>query len=225
MELDELKQTWSQMETQMNRSLELNARQFKEYRLDKTRSRLNKSLGNPIIDLVGGIIVAGFLGQFVSQNISDIRFLIPGLILSAFNLALIIASSWQIGTTGGLNLSLPVAKLQERVALVRSVRVRVVYWILMASPLTWMPMVIVTAKGLAGVDLYRICSPAYIASNVAFGFGFLALCLWVSKRFKDQLQKNAILRLFSESISGRNLNLACATLGEIRQFQSEFEQG
>lgn len=98
-------------------------------------------------------------------------------------------------------------------------RIRYTTMLIFSGPLLWLPVMIVTVKGV--YDFFYHFDQAWIASQYAFGLVILALGIWLAKRYNHGQISRPWLKKLIDDIAGKNLAVASASLKEIEGFARE----
>lgn len=79
MELDDLKQAWSQYDTKLTENLKTNRELLKNMNLDRAKSAMDTPKNYEFFNVIIGFIVLVFIAKSTVEYASDIRLLISGL--------------------------------------------------------------------------------------------------------------------------------------------------
>ena len=203
MELEKLKAVWDEAEAAPA------ARRIDAATLPRTRKRVGR-LGLFVhVDLVQDVVVVVATGWFAVAHVREPRFCLPSLFLFAgfaFHLA---SGLRQRAALRAIDWGGPVAGIQERLAALRVERVRAARLLLLLAPLAFVPLLVVAAKGLLGVDLWSAPAVrAWLFANVAFGAAFLAAGLFLTRLLSSRPWASGLGRL----LAGQTLAEAEAAL-------------
>jgi hypothetical protein len=221
MELDDLKLRWQDHDRKLDRLLRINARLLQA----PTLSKAHWAMQRLTLLLWGGLLLnfgaAAAFGSFLADHQSEARFAIPAAALQVGVIALLAASIRQLAAIGQLDFAGPIVELQKRLESLRTARLRATKWTLLLAPLAWTPLLIVTFKGLFGVDAYAAFPPAWLAGNAIFGVAFLGLAMAVARRYAERLKGSPLAQRLLRDLAGHNLNAATAFLGSLDRFAAE----
>jgi len=131
------------------------------------------------------------------------------------------ASARQIVSVATIDYAAPVLVIQRRLALARSLRIRLTQ----VSLLLWLPlwpmfMAFVVQYGY-GYGVYREFRFAWLGSNFVFGLMLALGLVWGARRHGEKLAQWPPLRRLSDDIAGRRLVAASAQLEELTRFDRE----
>lgn len=221
MELDDFKPAWNLMQQRLDATHTLVIQALTESRLARVRSLLRMHGIFAALELILGILACAVLGYFLFQHVDEVRFAVPGIVLWAGAVLTTIESVRQLDLLGRIDFAGPVLEIQRQIAEFRASRVRIAFLVLIASPLIWVPMAIVGAKGLIGVDLYRTFGAAWIITNLVLGVLVLVGGIWASRRWQSRLADTPVLGRLADGLAGRGLTLVRKQLEELTRFKSE----
>lgn len=219
MELDDLKTPWQRMDTRLGFDVEL--ANFREVKRGRTRSGLRQMLRLPLFELGSGLLAALCVGSFLSNHFSEPRFALPAVVLQIAAVLTIVASAWQVARIRRIDYAAPAIAVQRELARLRAMRIRTTQAILLMSPLLWVPLAIVAAKGLFDLDVYRAFGTPWLATNLAFGLAVIPLAIWVARRFGDRFERSRIGKSLADDIAGRSLVSTMAELDELACFERD----
>jgi hypothetical protein len=221
MELDDLKQKWAEYDAKLEKSIRLNTQLLRDSGLTRVDAALKPLSRWIVLETLLNVPAVLLLGSFLGDHIGEPRFAVPAALLLACAVAILSAGIRQWVALRTLDYGTPILAIQKRLAAVRVGRIRTTKWILIVSPLLWTPLLIVAIKGLVGVDPYAFLDAKWLAANLLFGLAFLALMLWVSKRYGDRWKQSPAMQRFLDNLAGRSLASATGFLNTL----SRFEQG
>ena len=146
--------------------------------------------------------------------------LIAGLVLHAYGVLTICVAVVQLLVIGRTYYTAPIVECQKRVAELQ--RVRIICGLAVGLPwwVLWVPVLMVGAKVVSGVDLYAQL-PEWILANVAFGLLALAVSVWFARRTAHQPVRSRWLQSLADDLAGRSLRRVAARLAEVRAFERE----
>lgn len=120
-----------------------------------------------------------------------------------------------------IDFAAPVVYVQRQLAALMTLRSRTVWAVLVAAPLVWIPLLIVAAKWLAGVDVVAATGLAWVAANLALGLVVLGVGVWIARRPPRWVRRSPWLRRVSDHLAGRSLRHALDHAEEVAKFQLE----
>jgi hypothetical protein len=216
MNLDELQSAWQAYDRKLDAALRLNTHLVRESLLSRTRRALRRSTLLIVAGLIAdfGVLVA--LGMFLAEHIDRLEFFLPAAALHLFTILLGIVSGQELVTLHTIDYDAPVVEIQKRVEHLRVQQITSTKWVLLTAPLLWTPLLVVSLKGLLGVNLYAFASSAWLIANVAFGVVFLVAMLWASKH---ATARSPLVRRLLADVGGANLRAARKSLDELAEFE------
>jgi serine/threonine-protein kinase len=219
MELDDLKQNWDDQERKLDAGLRLNTRLLHTSKLGRAETAIRRLARLLWMGLSVNAGLALWLGSFLGDHWSEPRFLIPAAALHLGVLALLAAGIHQLAAIRGLDFSAPVVTIQKRLESLRAQRIRAVMLTLLASPLAWIPMLIVSLKGLLGVDAYAVLDRGWLIANVLCGLAVIPVGAWAARRFADRLDRSPLARRLLRDLAGYNLSAATGFLDSLAELE------
>jgi len=177
MDLDEMKTVWAENDSAFAAIL----------RLDRVRSATDRATRRIGIDIVFDAIALLLIGSYLGEVILQPKFAVPGILLQAFALALLISHVRQLVAIRTIDYARPVLEIAKTFAATQASRARWVRWILLTGPLLWVPLTIVGFKAFFGIDAYAF-GTAYLAWNLAFGAAFLGVGAWLAYRYGNRVR-------------------------------------
>jgi hypothetical protein len=221
MDLDELQRLWEEQNRKLDASLRLNTRILNRSVLRKAEAATRRLSWLLLFELPLDALLFVGLGSFIAQHVTDVRFLIPALALHLYVIVLASSSVRQVLALRGIDYSAPILEIQKRLGALQVERTRVTKWVFLSAPLIWTPLLIVSLKGLLGVDPYTIFSGAWLAANLIFGVAVLALAAWISHRYADRMERSPFIQRLMRELAGHNLNAALGFVGSLERFEEE----
>lgn len=205
MELDDIKNIWTQYDKKLTRNLRLNEELLKKINVSNSKLELQKPLMAEITGLVSVFVLILLFIALSIRFIDELRYSVPGF------LSVIVASVYFVfallKTNRFLNIEYygtSVTKLQKDIASLNQMVLRLRKYELMMSPLILISFPLIL-KAIHNRDVYS--NPRFwIASVLIFAIGIPAT-LWINKYLYDKKFQNAA-------------NL----LKEIEDFESENEE-
>jgi len=213
MELDDMKLAWQTLDRRLDLQNALFLHQFKQDRLDKTRSRLRRLYWGKIVQILFGDALIYF-GIMSTIHYHDIPHLLAcSLFMLAYGLLTVIFGGVTIGRISRIDYTAPVVEIQKRVgALDRTYAMASLYlglpwWFL------WIAIFVLEMKANLGIDLF-VTLPAFIWINAAIGVAGFVATVWYLRR------RNARSAGGADDIdTPRSLREAKGELDEIERFE------
>jgi hypothetical protein len=221
MNLEELKLNWAAYDQKLDTSIRLNLQLLNIAKLSKTQSAMQRLMAFLTLDLVVNLIIVVYLGSFIADHITALRFVVAALALDVFALLLVVSSIRQIVMAREIDYSGPVAEIQKKMETLRIHRIKRTKWTLLVAPLIWTPLQIVILKAFLGLDAYALLGTGYLAWNVIVGVAVIVLAMWVSKKCATRIKRSSIVQGLMNTIAGYNLNAATQSLRNLKDFERE----
>lgn len=221
MDLDNLQRLWEEQNRKLDTSLRLNTRILNQSVLRRAEAATRRLSWLLLIELPLDVLLLFGLGSFIARHVTDMRFLLPALALHLYVIVLASSSVRQVIALRGIDYSAPILEIQKRLGALQVERIRVTKWVFLSAPLIWTPLLIVSLKGLLGVDPYAIFSGAWLAANLLFGLAVIALAVWISRRYADRMERSPWIQRLMRDLAGTNLNAALGFVGSVERFEKE----
>jgi hypothetical protein len=222
MELEALKDKWSEYDRKLDVSLHLNRQLLMAANLSRVRSPLRRfafvvGLG-ALIGLIGPVV----FGRFIVQHWAEPRFALPAVVLHVWVIANLAASIRLMARALRVGYDGPIAVIQKQLESLRAMRIRFTQWALLTGQVVWwIPFLIVALKGIWDVDAYKVLGIPFLLTNLAAGLAIIPLVIWVSKKLGDRLGRSPIIQRLMRDLAGYNLNAAASRLAMLSEFDAE----
>lgn len=220
MNFDDMQRQWKSQDEKLEQTLQVHTAGLRLLHVNAAATalgRVGRSIG---IELFFNAIALLILGTFVSNHLDAPRFLLPALLLHGCAIASIAAGVRQLLMLRQVDYSGPIVAVQRTLTSLRRSRIRTWKWTLLVSPLLWVPLLIVSMKGLLGLDAYAIFDTAWIAVNILAGAALIPLMLWLAHHYRDRMAGSPLLQRLADDLAGENLNEANAFLQQIARFEN-----
>jgi hypothetical protein len=221
MNLDDMKQRWEEQDQKLDAILRLNIRLLQRPVLNKAKTAMWRLFLLLTVDVLLNFATAVCLGSFIANHVMEARFLIPAVLLHLSVIGLLIAGGRQLTAIASLDYNAPVVTIQKQLESLRAWRIRATQLTLLVSPLLWIPLLIVTMKGLLGLDAYAIFFGRWLAINVLFGLAVIPLAVWLARRYAGRMDRSPLVQRLLRDLGGYNLNAATGFLSSLEQFEAE----
>ena len=216
---DEIKTRWTAYDKELQNSLQLNIRLLNGWQ--KANSALQGLLRSVIIEMSIGIVTISVLGSFLFDHFSEMTFFIPALVLDLFTIFQVVFAGYQFATLREIDFSMPILVSQKKLATLRRQRIQVMMWTLILSPLLWVPLLIVTLKGLLGLNVYELFNTTWLLTNVLFGVAVILLMIWLSRYLAPRCQGSSVIEQLKDGVAGHELSEMNSFLESLRNFEQD----
>lgn len=173
-------------------------------------------------EAVQAIVFIALLAWFLTTNTSSSwAALGSAALLLALEGAYLVATIRQHVLLTRIDYASPVVHVQRQLAVLMVLRSRTVWAVLIAAPLLWLPLLIVAAEWIAGVDVIATANGAWVAANLGLGLIILGIGLWIARRPPRWVRRSPRLRRALNHLAGRNLRRALEHAEEASAFERE----
>lgn len=227
MNLDEMKLAMAASNARLEQSLRLNTQAIRQLQAARGTERLGRLVPGLVCELVMAMAAVVWLGNFIFEHRSALHFAMSALLLDLSVIALMGACIRQLSLIANLDATSPVVALQKQLGQLRLIRLRSAHWTFVLSFVLWLPLALVLAKGLLGVNLWPILAGAqgnfllWLFANAAFGWAVAMGLLWAALHYGAQAQLPPVLQTIVDDVAGRSLTAALSDLAAIAQFERE----
>lgn len=221
MELDELKTQWANDDRKLDEGIRLDAQFLRNSRMRKTGSSLKWAFRGILFEQLASIPAIVLLGIFLSNHLSEPRYVVPAVVLDVFAILSVVSCGYQLGTLRGIDFGQPVVAIQKKLEKVRVLRLATTRWTFLLAPVLWVPLTIVALPGVFGIDGYVLFRGDWLAINLVAGAAISAVLYGVSRRFASRRDRSPFVRRLMDDIAGRNLSRAAAYLEGVASFERD----
>jgi hypothetical protein len=218
-EMDDLRRTWAEYDRKLDSNIRLSRQLLMATNLNRVRTPLRRLALFLSVESTIQFVVVAVLGSFIYENIGRPRFLLPGVALDVFAIAILAAMIRQIAGALRVDYDKPIATIQKELGELRAFRIRYVQGIFLVATLIWTPLQIVALKGFWGLDAYRIFGAPYLIANVLVGLAIIPLAIWLSRKFGDRMGHLPAVQRIMSDLAGYNLNAATSFLATLSAFE------
>jgi hypothetical protein len=220
MELDELKQTWTEHAQKLDRILSLNMQGLKTAQLDRTRTALGRFKTFRVREMVVGIVLLLLLGSYIADRISVPTLAIPAFIVFASVLLPVIANIRQWILLDRISYADPVTTIQRKLEEIKLQYLRSFLLPVLMLPL-YMAYVSVMFNLVFGIDILRYGNPSFLWANLMVSLIFVIPAVWVLRNLSFKNTDNPIIRAFVHGNGGEQMVAALEFLKALQEFENE----
>jgi hypothetical protein len=224
MELDELKQTWSEHARKLDRILSLNLQGLKTAQLDKTRSALGRFKAFRLREMVVGILLLLLLGSYMADRISVPTLAIPAFIVFASVLLPVIANIRQLILLDRISYADPVTTIQRKLEEIKLHYLRSFLLPVLMLPL-YMAYVSVMFNLVFGIDVLAYGKAPFLWANLEVSLIFVVPAAWVLRNLSFKNTDNPIIRALVHGNGGQQMVAALEFLKALQEFEEEEKNG
>ena len=214
-----MKELWKQSNRSLEGSMRLNVLLLQQRDLRKAETSLRRLTGGIAFELIVNAIGIALLWSIHRRSHPRSRFVDPAVMLDVYAIGARHRRRTATGGVAGLDYDEPVVAIQKRLEGLRLMRIRTTLGTLLFAPLMWLPLLIVTLRGVFGVDVYAAASATWLTANVLFGLAVIPLAVIVARRYGPRLARFTPMRRFADAIAGESLAQARDSLDAIRRFE------
>lgn len=215
----DLQQAWARHERKLDQNLKLNLELLRKVNLKSTRSKLRQLVWQNSLTAIFYVFAALYFINFAADHRPVWYFMLSGLALAGWSVAIAIAAIKQLRLILMIDYSGPVTELQKKLSYIKIViikNLRLAGW---ALPFH-MAFMVVTLKILFGIDIIRNGDPDWLMWNGILAVGFFGVAIFFHRKLSPaNVDKKWINWLIQGS--GSQVGEALEFLKEIEKFEKE----
>lgn len=220
MNLDEMKQTWTEHTAKLDRLVKLNLQALQSAQVDKSQAALSRYRTLRLIELISGVVFAGLLGAYLVSRLAVPSLAIPALILDAFTIAAIAGCVRQLILLHQISFADPVTTIQAKLEAVKLHMLETSRLMILSLPF-YFAWVVIGFDLLFGVNILAVGNRPWIYANVAVSLAFLLPAVWIFRNLNFRNAGHPVIRLFINGAGGKQVLAATDFLNRIEQFTAE----
>ena len=190
MELDDLKNAWTQYDKKLAESLKFNEDLLRKLNLNNSKKELQKPL---IYELIGVAVIFILIVYVVVSSIRFIdepKYCVPGFISAIIGMAFLMFAIIKANRFLSIDYyGSSVVKLQKDIAILNRLVLRLRKYELALFPLLILPILPLLFKAIHNIDIYHNIKLFTIEIILILGIGF-PLTFWINKHLYDKKFKN-----------------------------------
>ncbi len=223
LDLDVLRGQWHALDDRLDASLELDVAALRRTLSDRMRSAFRRHSRWLFVSLIFDAAAVAALLVFTFAQGGDLPYLLSAI-------ALLLGLSVQVATDINewrvlrrLDFDAPVVEVRASIAGVRSRRLRTTGMILLLAVALWTPFVLVTFRGVFGIDLYRALPWSVLAANFALGIAIIPLGFWLGRMIDRHFRDSSGYAQFIDDAAGRSWNAAAGSWNAYAHLRDELD--
>ena len=188
MELDELKQKWTEYDNKLNESLKFNENLLRKMNLDKSREKIQKPIILEIINIGIQFPVVIFLSYSIIHLFDKPEFSITGFIALMILLYSVISSVIKIKVFTNIDYyNSPITMLQKQLTILKLKFLNYQKVILISLPVLVASIVPIVFYSFAGINVYEKLYVFFIVVTIYLVFGYF-VAFWVNRSLDRKLK-------------------------------------
>ncbi len=188
MELDELKQKWTEYDNKLNESLKFNENLLRKMNLDKSREKIQKPVIFEIINIVIQLPVVIFLSYSIIHLFDKPEFSVTGFIALLILLYSVISSVIKIKVFTNIDYyNSPITMLQKQLTILKLKFLNYQKVILISLPVLVASIVPIVFYSFAGINVYEKLYVFFIVVTIYLVFGYF-VAFWVNRSLDRKLK-------------------------------------
>jgi len=195
MELEDLKQAWSQYDKKLKENLKTNKELLRSMNLDKSKREMQKPLGYEILSIVIIFLTVVFFFGFTLRFITEIKFSIPSFIGASIGIMYLVFAILKVDRFVKIDYyGSPIITVQKKITELKAFILKLRKFEFIFLPLLIVTILPIAFKAIHNIDIYKnlklfIIEVVFIL-GVSYPIGF-----WINRNLYDKKIKDAILFL------------------------------
>jgi hypothetical protein len=190
MELHELSTIWNSTDSKLENTVRVNKSLFMEVSMNRIKNNLNSLRWTGYFEIIVNFLFLTFVVNFTLSNLSEFKFLIPGLILFAFSIYSIYFSIKKLVLHYGINAQTPVLQTQLKLENLKLLETRETQLLYVFIPLLSPVFLIVGAKFILNIDLYNYMN--WLIAQTAGSAVIAVIIVFILKKFPNKNLEKSI---------------------------------
>lgn len=216
--LEDLKNTWAELDQKLDRNWKLNLELIRRTNLDKARKKIRSLIWVNALTLTFYLVATVLFVSFTIANLASIPLMVTGIVFGLWTLLICIAAVHEFELISKLDYSAPIPELQKKLSKIKLVIIRYLRLGVWIFPL-YFGFIILFFKLLFGIDIVTHGDQNWIIGNLIFSVVvFVPLALWAHKKLSpvnaEKKWMNKLLRG-----NGSQITDALVLLDEIEEFE------
>lgn len=184
MELHELSNIWNGSDNKIESTVKINKSLFMEVSINRIKTELSPLSWTSFFEIIVSFLFLILMIKFSVSQISEIKFLIPGLLLILFSCYSIIFSLQKLYLLFGIKAETPVLLTQKKLKKLKLMEIRERQMLYFFIPLFSPIFLIVGAKTFFNLDLYLFIN--WLIAQTAASILIAAIIVYVMKKFPNK---------------------------------------
>ena len=184
MELHELQNIWNGSDNKMESTVKINKSLFMEVSINRIKTELSPIRRTSFFEIIVNLLFLFVMIKFSVSQLSEIKFLIPGLLLIAFSCYSIIFSLKKLHLLYDIKAETPVLITQKKLETLKLMEIREKHMLYIFIPLLSPIFLIIGAKAFLNLDLYMFIN--WLIAQTAGSILIAAIIVYVLKKFPDK---------------------------------------
>ncbi|UTW57770.1 hypothetical protein KFE96_13140 [Kordiimonas sp. SCSIO 12603] len=220
MDLDDMKKAWDAQNTQLEKSMRLNAELISSLKKEKLEKSAFGLQIEPWFDIIFGVIVVFLMGSFIGSDDFIGSYKFPAILLHIGGIVMIIAGAYQLTHISKFDFSAPVTELQERVVKLKRFQLRFITGVFCLSPIIGVSILLVVAKGIFGADIMPHLPSDWLWVNIGLATTASITAIYASRKYGKFLAENSVMKKIADGLAGSRFKKMEEQLSELESFKS-----
>lgn len=184
MELHELTNIWNGSDNKVESTVKINKSLFMEVSINRIKTELSPIRRTSFFEIIVNLLFLFIMIKFSVIQLSEIKFLIPGLLLIAFSCYSIIFSLKKLYLLYSIKAETQVLLTQKKLEKLKLLEIKEKHMLYIFIPLLSPVFLIIGAKAFLNLDLYLFIN--WLIAQTAGSILIAAIIVYVLKKFPDK---------------------------------------
>lgn len=226
MDTTELKSIWQAYDAKLEKSLKLNLHCIQTIQTQKIKSTFTSLKAFKITEIIIGVLLIFFLGNFLYNNITEAYFVVAAGILMVFCSLAIIGSIKQIALITQISYTQNVVNNQKKLALLQS-SVLLQSSIIKYLRLVFLNLPFYTAYIIIGfkiflnTDIVARGDKNWWISQITISILFIPLSIWLYNKISYKNMHINWVRRLIENAGGKSISKVMDFIKELNEFEKD----
>ena len=213
-----LQNTWIMQNEKIDRLVRVN-----RALLEATGSEIVRSVGQRVtrtvvFELLGNGLALVLFGSFLFDHIREPGLTIPTAFLYFLTILGTILLVRELVETRKVDVSSAILENQRHIARMQMLRIRYLQGVFLVAPLAWVPLLVVSLRGVFGIDAYAVPGNSFLIANLVFCILLIPIGIWFGRAYGQRLRAVPILGAIIDRVSGHGFQDAMNRLASLDDF-------
>ena len=225
MDTDELKSAWQAYDAKLEKSLQLNLHCIEAIQAQKVASTFTSLKIFKSIEIIIGVFVIFFLGNFLYENLTKTYFVAAAAIVMLFCVVAIAGSVKQIVLINQTSYTRSVLYNQKKLAFLQSsvlLQSSIIKYLRLAflSLPFYTAYIIIGFKLFFNTDIVLLGDKYWWMAQIALSILFIPLSIWLYNKLSYKNMHIGWVRKLIESAGGKSISKAMDFIKELNEFEN-----
>ena len=226
MDTPELKDIWQAYDAKLEKSLKLNLHCIETIQTQKVKSTFALLKFFKLLEIIIGVLLIFFLGNFLYNNLTETYFVVAAGILMVFCSLAIIGSIKQIVLISQISYTQNILDNQKKLALLQSsvlLQSSIIKYLRLAflSLPFYTAYIIIGFKIFFTIDIVAQGDKYWWISQIIISILFIPLSIWLYNKISYKNMHIKWVRKLIENAGGKSISKAMGFIKELNEFEKD----